>query len=78
MAQLALLASLEGEPPTLLGALLGWFGFGWLNQRGRRTLLEVLLLDVGCVVLESQASVLMPSEESKGPSRPPTSTATRL
>jgi hypothetical protein len=37
--------------------MLGWFGFGWLNQRGRRTLLEVLLLDVGCVDLESQASV---------------------
>jgi len=37
--------------------MLGWFGFGWLNQRGRRTLLEVLLLDVGCVDLESQVSV---------------------
>jgi hypothetical protein len=38
--------------------MLGWFGFGWLNQRGRRALLEVLLLDVGCVVVESQVSVL--------------------
>jgi hypothetical protein len=38
--------------------MLGWFGFGWLNQRGRRALLEVLLLDVGCVVFESQVSVL--------------------